>query len=72
MEKNKIGKEIKKYRKLKKMSQEELAKAVGLNGKNIISRFENGKCLPALEKTLPKICEVLGIDYDINFNEIQI
>ena len=71
MEKNRIGKEIKNYRKLRGMSQQELAKLVGLYSKNMISRFENGESIPKLEKTLPLICKALDIDFDIVFKDLK-
>ena len=69
MEKNKVGLAIKKYREKAGMSQLELSTAIGLKGKGIISKYERGERMPTLEKTLPKICEVLNIEYDIIFSD---
>ena len=69
MEKNQIGTEIKKYRKLAGLTQEQLAEKCGLKGKYIISMYERGTRLPTLDKTLPKICDVLGIDFDVVFRK---
>lgn len=67
MEENKIGMAIKKYREKANMSQTQLAEAIGLNSKDIISKYERGDRVPTIEKTLPKICEALNIDFDIIF-----
>lgn len=67
MEENKIGKAIKKYREKANMSQAQLAEAIGLNGKDIIWKYERGDRVPTIEKTLPKICDALNIDFDVVF-----
>jgi len=60
-EKIQIGKQIQAARKRHKMSQEELAEAVGCSSKTI-SNIENGK-LPEL-KQLVNICDVLSLSMD--------
>ena len=54
-----IGENIKKYRKEKGMTQEELAQKCGLS-KNGLWNYENNKRQPNV-KTLNKIIDVLGI-----------
>lgn len=55
-----IGKKIKEFRKVKKLSQSELAEIVGLSDKHI-GRIEAGKYFPNFVNFL-KILEVLDID----------
>lgn len=52
---------IKEHRKLKGMTQKELAEAVGIKQVNI-SQYENGTKNPKLER-LKKIANVLGVSY---------
>lgn len=59
-----IGKKIRAFRKLKKLTQFELAEEVGLNEKQI-SRIEMGLNYPTYT-TFAKLVEVLDIDI-INF-----
>lgn len=54
-----IGQNIKKYRKLKGMTQSELAKGVGIS-QNTLSSYESGKISPPIEK-IEKIAEVLEV-----------
>ena len=54
-----IGQNIKHYRLLKKMSQEALAKAIGV-GKMAISNYESGKRTPDYG-TSSKLADVLGV-----------
>lgn len=67
MENNKIGKAIKLYREKAGVSQSQLADMIGLNSKDIICKYENGRRTPTIDKTLPKICDALGIDFDVVF-----
>lgn len=53
---------IKKYRIIKGFTQEELAKAIGVDS-SIISKFEKGKVLPSLAR-LQSIADVLGVSLD--------
>lgn len=55
-----MGEIIRSRRKEIKMSQEELAKALGVTQGNV-SQWENGETTPRVEK-LGKLAEVLGID----------
>lgn len=68
MEKNRIGKQIKYWRQMRNMTQKELAQAIkgsATNGQVYIAMVESGKRIPTLEGTLPKICEALGLDFDV-------
>lgn len=55
-----LGRRIRELRKSKKMTQEQLAEAVGIGTPNI-SYFETGKFSPAIE-TLQKIAETLDVE----------
>lgn len=55
-----VGKRIRKYRREKKMSQEELADKVGLHY-TTISRIERGVSNPPVQ-TINKIAKVLRVD----------
>jgi len=61
-DKSVIGKKIRQFRKLKKMTQFELAEKIGLNEKQI-SRIEMGLNYPTYT-TFVKLIEVLDIDID--------
>lgn len=54
-----IGERIKNYRKLKELTQEQLAEAMDFNTKSI-SLLENGHNYIALNK-VPKLCNALDI-----------
>lgn len=54
-----LGQNIRKYRKAKNLTQEQLAELVGIGTANI-SYIENGKFSPSVE-TLEKLSEVLGV-----------
>lgn len=54
-----LGNNIKKYRKMFKLSQEDLAKKSNLS-RNAIYNYENNKRQPSIE-TLNKIADVLGV-----------
>ena len=64
MEANRIGTQIRYYRKSLGLSQDALAQAAGLS-RGMIAYIETGERLPSLDTTLPKICEVLGLDFDV-------
>lgn len=61
-----IGKEIQKHRKLRKMTQKDLAEKIGFTNKNSLTNIEAGSVSVSL-KTLEKICEVLNLDLQVNF-----
>ena len=69
----KLYENIKKYRKLKGMSQSELAKRTGYSNRSAISRIENGDIdLPQSKILL--FAEALGVDVgelmgDTSYNE---
>lgn len=69
----KLYENIKKYRKLKGMSQSELAKKTGYSSRSAISRIENGDIdLPQSKILL--FAEALGVDVgelmgDTSYNE---
>ena len=67
--KAKIGEQIKKYRVLRGMTQNDLAERVGLTEKQI-SKIETGVHYPMFENFI-KIMEVLGVgmkDFDSDLN----
>jgi len=64
MEKNRIGSQIKMHRKRIGLTQEQLGEKLGMS-KQQIAYYENGHRIPNLETTLPRICEALGITFDV-------
>ena len=60
MDLKKIGSFLKKLRKEKGITQEELAEKIGIGTSNI-SYIENGKFAPSIEN-FAKIAEVLGVE----------
>lgn len=58
---SKIGENIKKYRILRGLSQEELAHRLGYKGKSTISNWETGANFPSQEKQ-EELIQILGID----------
>jgi len=58
----KLGQNIKKIRMKKKMSQGDIARALGVD-RGYISNIENGKKNPTLA-TLQKIANALGVGVD--------
>ena len=63
-----FGNNIAKYRKLKNMTQEELAEKLDFNSQ-AVSKWENGKCFPRL-KIIIRICNELEINYNDLFKEL--
>lgn len=61
MNKKDIGNKIRTFRKLRGLTQFELAEAIDIHEKHL-SKIENGIHFPN-QKTLPKIMEVLHIDW---------
>ena len=62
-----LANDIKKYRKLKRATQEEMAKQIGI-GRTSLSRIENGAYFPSA-KTMKKISDYLNVPIgDIFFN----
>lgn len=59
MNQEKIGKFIAKCRKMKKLTQNELAEKLGVTDRSV-SNWENGKNMPDLSLFKP-LCEILGI-----------
>lgn len=64
MEKNRIGLQIKEFRKAKGLTQSDLGELLGMS-KQQIAYYENGHRIPTVENTLQKICEALGVDFDV-------
>jgi len=54
---------IRKYREIKGMSQEQLATAMGKKSKNTVSGWENGSHDVRISD-LQRLCEVLDVDVD--------
>lgn len=61
-----IGMQIKKYRKLRNLTQEELAEMVDIDPRHL-SRLENGKNYPGLV-TLEKISGALDVEVKVLFD----
>jgi len=57
-----LGKNIKKYRQLAEMTQEQLAEAAGCSDRHI-GQIETGKNIPSLAKTV-KIANALNVSVD--------
>ena len=55
-----VGTRIKNARIAKRMTQEELGKAIGVQ-KSAIAKYENGRVVNIKRSTLKKISDVLGI-----------
>lgn len=62
-----ICKNIAKYRKEKKMTQDDLAERIGVSPQ-AVSKWENGVSCPDIAY-LPEIAEVLGVDINALFRE---
>ena len=62
-----LGSRVKSLRKEKKISQEDLAKTVGIS-RNTLSKLENGYISNISIVTLEKILNVLGYQIDIKPN----
>ena len=58
----KIGKTIRKYRKIKKFTQVELTKSIGVSMR-AVSKWETDVGLPDIVQIIP-LCRVLGITAD--------
>ena len=59
-----FSRELDRWKKEKNLSQEDFAIAIGLSGKNMITRYKKGKSYPDPE-TLESICSELGVDPSI-------
>lgn len=59
-----FSRELDRWKKETKQSQEEFAYAIGLQSKNMITRYKKGEAYPEPEK-LESICSVLGVDQSI-------
>ncbi len=69
---NDIGSQIRKYRKLRGLTQEQLAELAELDTKHI-TRLESGKHIPNA-KTLKKLADALNVafaDLEPSSNEVQ-
>lgn len=58
-----------KYRKMKNLTQEELATGMGIKRPNI-SRFESGQCNPTLD-LLIKMAECMDLEIRVELSEKQ-
>ena len=63
-----IGKNVRKYRLMKKLRQEDLAEKAGLTT-NYIVMVERGEKIPSLE-TFIKILNALGVSADMVLSEV--
>ena len=63
-----IGKNVRKYRLMKKLRQEDLAEKAGLTT-NYIGMVERGEKIPSLE-TFIKILNALGVSADMVLSEV--
>ena len=59
---NVIGRNIRKYREEKGLSQSDLAKALGHTAKSAISKIENGHAMPRTGK-IKQIAAILGVEF---------
>lgn len=64
MNKKDFGKKLKAARIEAGYTQKQLAEAIGVCDKHI-SRYESGTRFPDLDTTLQRICEALGVEFDI-------
>lgn len=64
-----FGKNIKKYRKLKRLTQEELGKKLEVT-KSYISKVESENTTPKMEFFL-KVAELLGVDINNLFDDAK-
>jgi len=62
------NKRLKKARELKGLSQEQLAKLVGSQGKSSVSNWENGYSTPTLETAI-KLSRILEKDIEFLFGQ---
>lgn len=65
-----VGKNIKKYRKLKNLTQEKLAELLNVEV-STLSNLETGKSFPNQEN-LRKIIDILGIELEMLFTDKDI
>ena len=63
-----FGEKLRTFRQQKKMTQEELAKAVGL-GTNTIRNYEKGLTYPQNRGVYARLAEILGVSADFLHNE---
>lgn len=66
MDQIKIGEYIAKKRKVKKLTQEDLAEKLGITDR-AISKWENGVCMPDASN-IPLLCEILNISINDLFS----
>ena len=59
-----FSRELDRWKKDTKKSQEDFAIAIGLSGKNMITRYKKGTAYPEPE-TFERICSELGVDQSI-------
>ena len=62
-----IGRKLKKIRKLKGLTQEQLAEALGYSGKSVISHIEKGDADMTYEKML-LLLRTLALDANLLFD----
>ena len=62
MEYKKLGANVRKYRKIAGLTQEELAEIIGCSNSHI-GQIENGRGVPSLD-TMVKIANALGVMID--------
>lgn len=58
-----LGKKIKKARKAKGLTQEELGNLLGIQ-KSAVAKYENGRIVNLKQETLKKLSEILGLSID--------
>lgn len=59
-----FSRELERWKKETKQSQEDFAISIGLMGKNMITRYKKGTAYPEPD-TLEQICDVLGVEQSI-------
>src|SRR5690625_7012782 len=70
MPKNTLGAKLKRYRRRKEMTQEELAELLDVSNKSV-SKWELGNGYPS-KKNLMKIADILDVPFDIFLTEQQV
>jgi len=61
---------LRRYRKIKKLKQSDVAKMIGITNSSLISRWETGFSLPDLENAF-KLAVIYGVMVDALFINIR-
>jgi transcriptional regulator with XRE-family HTH domain len=66
----KLPNQLRKYRKLRGLTQKQVSKILGLKSSSRISRWETGKCLPSVKNTI-RLAIVLRVNADDLFWDLR-